>query len=122
MPSSEKNLIDETSGVSVAQPQQIASEITEAGEQMLMEGVEAITGAQRAQAAVDAPMTGGDAPMDVGLFDTGARAQSDLLDMMIPTVREDANLNQTVEMRSVEDLFRDIEQDTSMLNRLKDCA
>jgi hypothetical protein len=60
--------------------------------------------------------------MDVGLFDTGARAQSDLLDMMIPTVREDANLNQTVEMRSVEDLFRDIEQDTSMLNRLKDCA
>ena len=122
LPSNEKNLIDETSGVSVAQPQQIASEITEAGEQMLMEGVEAITGAQRAQAAVDAPMTGGDAPMDVGLFDTGARAQSDLLDMMIPTVREDANLNQTVEMRSVEDLFRDIEQDTSMLNRLKDCA
>ena len=122
MPSSEKNLIDETSGVSVAQPQQIASEITEAGEQMLMEGVEAITGAQRAQAAVDAPMTGGDAPMDIGLFDTAARAQSDLLDMMIPTVREDANLNQTVEMRSVEDLFRDIEQDTSMLNRLKDCA
>ena len=42
--------------------------------------------------------------------------------MMIPTVREDANLNQTVEMRSVEDLFRDIEQDTSMLNRLKDCT
>lgn len=98
------------------------TEATEAGEQMLMEGVEAITGAQRAQAAVDAPMTGGDAPMDVGLFDTGARAQSDLLDMMIPTVREDANLNQTVEMRSVEDLFRDIEQDTSMLNRLKDCT
>ena len=122
MPSSEKNLIDETSGVSVAQPQQIASEITDAGEQTLMPGVEAITGAQRAQAAVDAPMTGGDAPMDVGLFDTGARAQSDLLDMMIPTVREDTNLNEVVEMRSVEDLFRDIEQDASMLNRLKDCA
>ena len=73
LPSSEKNLIDETSTINVAQAQQIASEITDAGEQMLMEGVEAITSAQRAQAAVDAPMQGGDAPMDIGLFDTAAR-------------------------------------------------
>ena len=87
-----------------------------------MEGVEAITGAQRAQAAVDAPMQGGDAPMDIGLFDTAARAQSDLLDMMIPTVREDADLNEVAEMRSVEDLFREIEQDETMLNRLEGCV
>ena len=89
-----------------------------------MEGVEAITGAQRAQAAVDAPMRGGDAPMDIGLFDTAARAQSDLLDMMIPTGRmlEDAQGKQTPEMRRVEDELREIEQDASMLDRLKDCA
>tara|TARA_R100000315_G_scaffold60216_2_gene36709 strand:+ start:3009 stop:6878 length:3870 start_codon:yes stop_codon:yes gene_type:complete len=124
LPSSEKNLIDETSTINLAQAQQIASEITDAGEQMLMEGVEAITGAQRAQAAVDAPMTGGDAPMDIGLFDTAARAQSDLLDMMIPTGRflEDAQGKQIPEMRRVEDELREIEQDASMLNRLKDCA
>lgn len=124
IPSNEKNLIDETSTINVAQAQQIASEITDAGEQMLMEGVEAITGAQRAQAAVDAPMQGGDAPMDIGLFDTGARAQSDLLDMMIPTGRflEDAQGKQTPEMRRVEDELREIEQDASMLDRLKDCA
>ena len=124
LPSSEKNLIDETSTINVAQAQQIASEITDAGEQMLMEGVEAITSAQRAQAAVDAPMQGGDAPMDIGLFDTAARAQSDLLDMMIPTGRmlEDAQGKQTPEMRRVEDELREIEQDASMLDRLKDCA
>lgn len=122
LPSSEKNLIDETSTINVAQAQQIASEITDAGEQMLMEGVEAITGAQRAQAAVDAPMQGGDAPMNIGLFDEAARDQTDLLDMMIPTVREDADLNEVVEMRSVEDLFREIEQDQSMLNRLEGCV
>ena len=89
-----------------------------------MEGVEAITSAQRAQAAVDAPMQGGDAPMDIGLFDTAARAQSDLLDMMIPTGRmlEDAQGKQTPEMRRVEDELREIEQDASMLDRLKDCA
>ena len=124
LPSSEKNLIDETSTINVAQAQQIASEITDAGEQMLMEGVEAITGAQRAQAAVDAPMQGGDAPMDIGLFDTASRAQSDLLDMMIPSGRmlEDAQGKQTPEMRRVEDELREIEQDASMLDRLRDCA
>lgn len=124
LPSNEKNLIDETSTINVVQAQQIASEITDAGEQMLMEGVEAITGAQRAQAAVDAPMQGGAAPMDIGLFDTAARAQSDLLDMMIPSGRmlEDAQGKQTPEMRRVEDELREIEQDASMLDRLKDCA
>ena len=100
------------------------TEATEAGEQMLMEGVEAITGAQRAQAAVDAPIEGGDAPMDIGLFDTAARDQTDLLDMMIPTGRmlEDAQGKQTPEMRRVEDEFREIEQDQSMLDRLEGCV
>jgi len=101
-----------------------ATEATEAGEQMLMEGVEAITGAQRAQAAVDAPIEGGDAPMNIGLFDEAARDQTDLLDMMIPTGRmlEDAQGKQTPEMRRVEDEFREIEQDQSMLDRLEGCV
>ena len=60
--------------------------------------------------------------MDIGLFDAAARDQTDLLDMMIPTVREDADLKEVVEMRSVEDLFREIEQDQSMLNRLEGCV
>ena len=100
------------------------TEATEAGEQMLMEGVEAITGAQRAQAAVDAPIEGGDAPMNIGLFDEAARDQTDLLDMMIPTGRmlEDAQGKQTPEMRRVEDEFREIEQDQSMLDRLEGCV
>ena len=48
----------------------------------------------------------------------------DLLDMMVPTGRmlEDANAKPLPEMRSVEDMFREIEQDKSMLDRLKDCV
>ena len=44
--------------------------------------------------------------------------------MMIPTGRmlEDAQGKQTPEMRRVEDELREIEQDASMLDRLKDCA
>ena len=48
----------------------------------------------------------------------------DLLDMMIPTGRmlEDAQGKQTPEMRRVEDEFREIEQDQSMLDRLEGCV
>ena len=115
LPSSEKNLINKASTTN----QKIASEITDAGEQTLMPGVEGITGAQRAQAAIDAPMTGGDAPMDVGLFDTGARAQADLLDSLVPTGRVVDGEAERVTARS---LFEEIESDKSMLNRLKDCV
>jgi len=56
----------------------------------------------------------------------------DLLDMMVPTGEnlKDPNGNNLKspdgkdipEMRSVEDIFREIEQDKSMLDRLKDCV
>ena len=56
----------------------------------------------------------------------------DLLDMMVPTGEnlKDANGNNLKspdgkdipEMRSVEDIFREIEQDKSMLDRLRDCV
>lgn len=115
IPSNEKNLINKASTTN----QKIASEITDAGEQTLMPGVEGITGAQRAQAAVDAPMTGGDAPMDVGLFDTAARAQADLLDSLVPTGRM---VDGEAERATARSLFEEIESDKSMLNRLKDCV
>jgi hypothetical protein len=58
-----------------------ASEITPAGEQTLIPGVAPVTERQRLEAAGAKPLAGGNAPAG-GLFDTGARAQTDLMDML----------------------------------------
>lgn len=55
-----------------------AAELTEAGLQLLTPGVDPITARQRLEAAQDAPMRGGEAPADLGLFDVGARDQFDM--------------------------------------------
>ncbi|ETW10875.1 hypothetical protein ATO8_19799 [Roseivivax marinus] len=55
-----------------------ASEATDAGEQTLFDGIDPIRDRDRLDAAGAAPMRGGDAAMDVGLFDTGARDQPDM--------------------------------------------
>jgi len=99
------------------------TERTLQGEQTLIEGVEPITDATRAQAAVDAPLTGGTRPMDEGLFDTGARAQMDLLDMAIPVGQRVDDTGELVsETQSIRSMFEEFDNDKSMLDRLKDCV
>ena len=93
------------------------------GEQTLIDGVEPITDATRAQAAVDAPLTGGVRPMDEGLFDTGARSQMDLLDMAVPVGQRVDDTGETVaETQTIRSMFEEFDNDKSMLDRLKDCV
>tara|TARA_R100000900_G_scaffold113290_1_gene88365 strand:- start:183 stop:491 length:309 start_codon:yes stop_codon:yes gene_type:complete len=99
------------------------TERTAQGEQQLIEGVEPVTDATRAQAAVDAPLTGGVRPMDEGLFDTGARSQMDLLDMAIPVGQRIDDAGETVaETQSIRSMFEEFDNDKMMLDRLKDCV
>lgn len=101
----------------------LGAEVTGQGEQTLIPGVEPVTDAQRAQLEVDRPMRGGDRPMDVGLFDTDAQAQTDLLDL-VPVGQEldpsTGNLIPT--FRSKRELVDEIRQDEAMLDRFKDCV
>lgn len=53
-------------------------ESTAAGQQAVIPGVEPVTPRQRLEAAQGAPMRGGDAPADMGLFDVSGRSQRDL--------------------------------------------
>lgn len=53
-------------------------ERTGAGEQQIIPGVAPVTERQRLEARQQAPMRGGNAPTDMGLFDTGARRQADM--------------------------------------------
>lgn len=56
------------------------SEATPAGEQSLIPGVEPVTARQRLEAQQNAPMRGGEAVADDGLFDMNARLQRDMFD------------------------------------------
>ncbi|QDP64909.1 MAG: hypothetical protein Unbinned5081contig1001_66 [Prokaryotic dsDNA virus sp.] len=53
-------------------------EATSAGQQGLLGDTQPITQADRLQASADAPMSGGDAAADFGLFDVGGRSQRDM--------------------------------------------
>ncbi|WP_299933667.1 LPD38 domain-containing protein [uncultured Pelagimonas sp.] len=55
-----------------------ASEQTDAGEQTLIPGVEPVTDKAKAEVQMSKPKRGGNAPVDDGLFDTGARDQTDM--------------------------------------------
>ena len=113
-----------TSDVSIGDPARVRNvEPTPQGEQTLIEGVAPITSATRAQAGVDAPLTGGVRPMDEGLFDTGARSQMDLLDMAIPVGQRIDDAGETVaETQSIRSMFEEFDNDKKMLDRLKDCV
>ncbi len=58
--------------------QPVRTEPTEAGEQGLIEGVVPVTTRDRLQSQQEAPMRGGDAAADDGLFDVSARTQIDM--------------------------------------------
>nr|AKH47276.1 hypothetical protein [uncultured marine virus] len=113
-----------TSDINIGGPSRVRNvESTAQGEQTLIEGVAPITSATRAQAGVDAPLTGGARPMDEGLFDTGSRAQMDLLDMAIPVGQRIDDAGEIVaETQSVRDILTEFDNDKSMLDRLKDCV
>ena len=97
------------------------AEVTGQGEQTLIPGVEPVTDAQRAQLEVDRPMRGGDRPMDVGLFDTDAQAQTDLLDL-VPISREAPDGSISVEEVSRRQLLDEIDQDQKMIDRFAECV
>ena len=101
--------------------QAVDTETTGQGQQTLIPGVEPVTGAQRAQLAVDRPMRGGDRPMDVGLFDTDAQAQTDLLDL-VPMSREAPDGSISVEEVSRRQLLDEIDQDQKMIDRFAECV
>lgn len=67
------------------------TERTAAGEQTLIDGVAPVTQRDRLEAQQAAPLQGGDAPPDDGLFDLGARAQTDMFaDPQSPAFQERA--------------------------------
>lgn len=68
---------------------ELATERTAQGEQTLMPGVEPVTDKARAEAGMNKPLTGGNAALpEGGLFDEGARAQTDLFGMQGENLRE----------------------------------
>ena len=101
--------------------QAVDTETTGQGQQTLIPGVEPVTDAQRAQLEVDRPMRGGDRPMDVGLFDTDAQAQTDLLDL-VPISREAPDGSMIVEEVSRRQLLDEIDQDQKMIDRFAECV
>jgi hypothetical protein len=124
LPSSEKNRIGQTSDESVdAAPKIFNTETVQAGEQALIPGVEPVTNAQRAQLQADRPLRGGDAPMNVGLFDTDARAQIDLLDTIPIGTRIDSATGELMpELTSQRAILEEIRQDEAMIERFKECV
>ena len=67
-------------GTRAEDPAQPRTEQTDAGEQIVAPGIEPVTQRQRLEAQQGAALRGGDAPADIGLFDTGARSQLDIFD------------------------------------------
>jgi hypothetical protein len=123
VPSSAKNLTG-TSDPNIIDSAPVRNaENTPQGQQTLVEGVAPITDATRAQAAVDAPLTGGNRPMNEGLFDTAARGQGDLLDMDIPVgQRVDDKGNMVAENQTVREMLQEFDQDKNMIKRLEGCV
>ncbi|MFV1626860.1 hypothetical protein VWY34_14150 [Phaeobacter sp. JH20_02] len=69
-----------TSGTRTEDPPETRTEQTAAGEQVVATGIEPLSQRQQLEARQGAPMRGGDAAADNGLFDLGARAQTDMFD------------------------------------------
>jgi hypothetical protein len=70
----------DTIGYRALKSTQPATEQTPEGEQTLIEGVAPVTDKDRAELQAKKPKRGGDAATDFGLFDTGARDQTDMFD------------------------------------------
>lgn len=95
-----------------------ATEQTGQGEQRLVPGVAPVTQAERLTNQANQPLTGGDAPADFGLFDTGARRQIDLMDL-VPAGRE---VDGVAQFQTRAAALAEIEQDKAMLGRFAECV
>ena len=103
--------------------QELPIEQTIQGTQRLIEGVEPITQATRAQEALDAPITGTQRPMDEGLFDLGAREQTDLLDAIPTGERIDPDTGERVATtQTLKEIITEIDADKRMLDRFEGCV
>lgn len=97
------------------------TERTEAGEQTLIEGVDPITDADRLRVQADAPMRGGEAAADDGLFDLMGRGQGDLLDLPVPMGERIVDGERVAETATIRQVFDDLEQDQEFFEQLKLC-
>ena len=96
-------------------------EETSAGQQSLIDGVAPVTTRDRLEAAQAAPMTGGQAPADVGLFDLGARSQGDMFDQ-VPVGRGfDDDGNEIALTRSRQELVEELDADDEFVEQLGVC-
>ncbi len=105
-------------------------EQTEAGEQIVAPGIEPVTQRERLEAQQGAALRGGDAPADMGLFDTGARAQTDmfddpaspeakpLLDQKTADFRDEIEANGPIEVNIATDDGRVLATDEDVLDYL----
>ena len=111
-------LRDTTSGSGRGVREVGATEQTAQGEQRLVPGVAPVTQAERLSNQADQPLTGGDAPADFGLFDTGARQQTDLMDL-VPAGRE---VDGQAQFQTRAQALAEIQQDKAMLKRFEECV
>ena len=100
-----------------------ALEVTEQGEQFLVEGVAPVRQRERLEAELDRPLRGGEATPDFGLFDVGARGQGDLLDIEIPIGQREGPAGEIeVQTKTPRQMLVEAEQDQRMLKRLEGCV
>ena len=115
-----RDISQELPGVEQAAPVRGAE-----GDQTLIPGVAPITDRARAEAALARPLRGGSAPADIGLFDAGARLQTDLLDLVpdLNRVELDPTTGElTPVMRTARDVLDEIDQDARMLKSFETCS
>lgn len=105
-----------------------ASERTDQGEQTLIDGVRPVTDGDRARAAANRPLRGGDAAADFGLFDGGAQRQSDIADLLadpeqavpVGTLLDDAG-ETAPQVVGLRELVDEIDADQDFLEQLGVC-
>lgn len=113
-----------------ADPPATRTEQTEAGEQIIAPGIEPVSQRQRLEVQQGARLQGGDAPADIGLFDTGARAQTDMFDdpaspearahqdAVTSSIRDDIEANGPSAIEIVTDDGRVLRTDQDLLDYL----
>lgn len=116
-------------------------ERTSAGVQYVAPGITPVSDRARLEAAQSRPLEGGNIPMDVGLFDTGARAQMDMFSdpysdaaweaqgAMLRELRDtiDENggplvdLGESEGLRTMASLLRELDEDEAFLQVINAC-
>jgi hypothetical protein len=112
------------------------TEQTPEGEQLLIDGVDAVSQRDRLEARQNAPLIGGNRAADNGLFDTGARLQDDMFEDLTSREATDAmdrietDLRQDLEDidagefdgMSAKQILRDLEADRDHMAAIDACG